>query len=281
MGSGSAGTLFIAKVSKVCCRDVCNVMTTATMPVTYDFKPVELKNTSVIISGGTTGIGRTTAVAMAARGANVLIYGRHERELHEALADINKAALGSPAHGMIADQSKREEVRSVFEEARTKLGGLDILVNNAAVPGETVANAEDDWEYVIASNLTGCMWCCEEAIPLMKERGKGQIVNIGSMSAKSRSANSDVYVATKSGLRGFTESLSKKLADDNIRVMLIEPGKVSTDFFDWSPEEREKKTSSGEAMKAEDIAEAIIFGLTLPERCLMSMMQIRPIKETD
>jgi NADP-dependent 3-hydroxy acid dehydrogenase YdfG len=251
------------------------------MPVTYDFKPTEVKGASVVISGGTTGIGRTAAVAMAARGANVLVYGRHEKELNEALADINAVASNSQIHGMVADQSKREQVRKVFEEARSKLGGLDILINNAAVPGETVANSEDDWEYVIATNLTGCMWCCEEAIPMMKERGKGQIVNIGSMSAKSRSANSDVYVATKSGLRGFTESLSKKLAEENIRVMLIEPGKVSTDFFDWSHEEREKKTSAGEAMKSEDIAEAILFALTLPERCLMAMMQIRPLKETD
>jgi NAD(P)-dependent dehydrogenase (short-subunit alcohol dehydrogenase family) len=256
-------------------------MKSAVTEVTYDFEPLDLKGSRCIVSGGTTGIGRAAAVALASRGADVLVYGRHEKELDDALQDIGACATNSQVQGMIADQARRDDVRKVFREATTKFGGLDILINNAGLPGETVGNAEDDWEYVVAANLIGYMWCCEEAIPLLKESGKGQIVNIGSLSAKSRSAESDVYVATKSGLRGFTESLSKKLAKDNIRVMLIEPGKVSTDFFDWSEDEREQKTSAGEAMKTEDIAEATLFGLTLPKRCLMTLMQIRPLKDTD
>ena len=93
-------------------------MTTAAMPLTYDFKPIELKDSAVLISGGTTGIGRTTAVAMATRGANILIYGRHEKELNDALADIRSVASNSEVHGMLADQSKRDDVRKVFQEAQ-------------------------------------------------------------------------------------------------------------------------------------------------------------------
>ena len=234
-----------------------------------------------MISGGTTGIGRATAVALASQGAHVLVFGRTQEHLKDALEDLEAVSNGSKVHGIVADQSRQGEVQRVFEEAMDRLGGVDILINNAGVPGETVEESDEDWEYVLASNLTGCMQCCELAIPIMKHRGGGQIVNIGSLSAKSKGKGSDIYVATKSGMRGFTESLSKGLVDDNIRVTMIEPGKVSTDFFDWSPEERERRTSKGKAMKAEDIAECILFALTMPARCHLTMLQVQPLHTED
>ncbi len=256
-------------------------MSIKTESPTYDYKQVELQGKMVVVTGGTTGIGRTTAVALAARGANLLVFGRHEKELSEALSDIENAARGGSVHGVIADQSRRDDIERVFNEVEATLGGLDVLINNAGIGGNTVEESEEDWEYVMATNLLGCMWCCEAAIPHLKKRGGGQIVNVGSLSAKSRGAGTDVYVATKSGMRGFTESLSKSLASDNIRVTLIEPGAVSTDFFDWSAREREEKTSSGKAMKTEDIAECILFCLTMPERGHVTMLQVRPSKDND
>jgi len=248
---------------------------------TYDYRKIDIKGKAVMVTGGTTGIGRTTAVALAANGANLLVFGRHQNELNEALRDIEDAARDGTLHGLIADQANRDDVRRVFDEAERKLGGLDILINNAGIGGNTVEKSEEDWEYVVASNLLGCMWCCEAAIPLLKKGGGGQIINVGSLSAKSRGAGTDVYVATKSGMRGFTESLSKTLAEDNIRVTLIEPGAVSTDFFDWSQKEREQKTASGKAMKSEDIAECILFCLTTPDRCHVTMLQVRPSNDNE
>jgi NADP-dependent 3-hydroxy acid dehydrogenase YdfG len=256
-------------------------MSALVQPVKYDYPRTSIRGKAVVVSGGTTGIGRATAIALAAQGANVLVFGRTKQHLEDALGDIESATQGGDVHGIVADQSKRDDVENVLAEAKTRFGGIDILINNAGIPGETVEENGKDWEYVMATNLLGCMWCCEAAIPIMKKRGGGQIVNVGSMSAKSRGAGTDVYVATKTGMRGFTESLSKGVAEDNIRVMLIEPGLVSTDFFDWSREERDRKTSAGKSMKSEDIAECILFALTMPERCHLTMLQVRPSKDTD
>jgi NADP-dependent 3-hydroxy acid dehydrogenase YdfG len=256
-------------------------MSTVTKPITYDYPRTPLKGKGVVVSGGTTGIGRATAVALANQGADVLIFGRTKEHLEDALEDLRTVSNGSGVHGLTADQSKPEDVQRVFEEAMERLGGVDILINNAAVPGESLEDSSEDWEYIMSSNLLGCMACCEAAIPIMKHRGGGQIVNVGSLSAKSKSKGSDIYVATKSGLRGFTESLGKGLVEDNIRVIMIEPGKVSTDFFDWSPEEREKRVREKTAMKSEDIAECILFALTMPARCHLTMLQVKPLNEED
>ena len=256
-------------------------MSTVTKPITYDFPRTPVQGKAVVVSGGTTGIGRATAIALASQGANVLVFGRTREHLNDALEDLRAVSNGSGAFGITADQAKSGDVQRVFEEAMERLGGVDILINNAGVPGESLEDEDQDWEYVMASNLLGCMACCEAAIPIMKHRGGGQIVNVGSLSAKSKGKGSDIYVATKSGMRGFTESLSKGLVDDNIRVTLIEPGKVSTDFFDWSLQEREKRAREGTVMKSEDIAECIVFALTMPARCHLTMLQVQPIKDDD
>ena len=256
-------------------------MNTITEPITYDYPKVALQGKRAVVSGGTTGIGRAIAVALAARGAQVFIFGRTEKHLEDALKDLQEIANGRGVHGIIADQARKEDVERVFERATEAMEGVDILVNNAGIPGESLEDSNEDWKYVIETNLLGCMYCCEAAIPLMKEAGGGQIVNIGSLSAKSRGEGSDIYVATKTGMRGFSESLSKGVAPDNIRVTMVEPGKVSTDFFDWSPEEREKRTSEGKAMKAEDIAECVVFALSMPERCHLTMLQVQPLHTED
>ena len=256
-------------------------MSTVTKPITYDYPRTPIQGKAVVVSGGTTGIGRATAVALASQGADVLVFGRTPAHLTDALEDLRAVSNGSVVHGVIADQSRRGDVQKVFEEAMGRLGGVDILINNAGVPGETVEESPEDWEYVMASNLLGCMACCEAVIPIMKHRGGGQIVNVGSLSAKSKGKGSDIYVATKSGMRGFTESLSKGLVEDNIRVTMVEPGKVSTDFFDWSEQEREKRAREGTAMKSEDIAECILFALTMPARCHLTMLQVQPLHTED
>jgi NADP-dependent 3-hydroxy acid dehydrogenase YdfG len=249
--------------------------------VTVDFPETALAEKAVIVSGGTTGIGRAIAIALASEGASVLVFGRNERHLSEAVDEIQSVAVGPEVVGMIADQSEPTAVQEVFEKARREFGGLDILINNAGIPGDSVEDSDENWQYVMQTNLLGCMWCCDEAVPMMKGRGGGHIVNIGSLSAKSRGPGSDVYVASKSGMRGFTESLSKGVAPDNIRVTLIEPGRVSTNFFDWSLEEGQRKTERGEAMKSEDIAACVLFALKMPARCQLTMLQVRPSKDFD
>ena len=225
----------------------------------------DLSGKSIIISGGTTGIGRAAALRLVAAGANVLIFGRHELELQDALRDIGTAGSGK-AIGITADAGKPEDVKRVFAEADAKLGGVDILVNNAAVGAESIVDTDEDaWHEVIHTNLLGYMSCARHAIDRMTAHG-GHIINIGSMSAKERGAGKDIYVATKAAIQGFSDSLSKQVAAQGIRVSLIEPGLVGTDMTTQKVPvgEQPAKEAEGTMLKAEDIAECIFYVLSQP-----------------
>jgi NADP-dependent 3-hydroxy acid dehydrogenase YdfG len=235
----------------------------------------EVAGKGIIVTGGTTGIGRATALLLASRGAKVLIFGRHENELNDAMNDLCYA--GSDVHGMIADASKPEDIKRIFEVADAKLGRVDVLVNNAALAAGGVAEGVyEDWEYVVRVNLLGYMACAHEAITRMKQQGSGHIVNIGSMSADVREQGSSVYVATKSGIQGFSEALRKEVNRDGIKVTLIEPGSVGTDMQQPSPEEQRQKEEKGEMLRAEDIATCVYYCLIQPKRCDVVEVRIRP-----
>src|SRR5829696_5994791 len=172
----------------------------------------ELSGKSVIISGGTTGIGRATAHLLAAEGARVFVFGRHEEDLRETIgtAGVREGnGRRGEIHGTVADQSKQEEVERVFREADEKIGGCDILINNAAVAGGSVFEKRiPDIRYVLDANLFGYLACTQQALERMKRKGagglRGHIVNVGSMSADLREPEGDIYVATKAAIQAFS-----------------------------------------------------------------------------
>jgi NADP-dependent 3-hydroxy acid dehydrogenase YdfG len=125
------------------------------------------------------------------------------------------------------------------------------------------------------------MYCCKQAIERMKAKGEGHIVNIGSMSDTVREEGSDVYVATKSAINGFSEALRKQINEQGIKVSLIEPGLVGTDMtVEQVPaEEQEEKIEKMEMLRAEDIAECVHYTLIQPKRCDVVQVQIRPHKQ--
>jgi NAD(P)-dependent dehydrogenase (short-subunit alcohol dehydrogenase family) len=238
----------------------------------------QLWEKKVLITGGTTGIGRATALLLASRGAHVLIFGRHDAELNDALRDLR--GLSGNAHGLTADASRIEDVQRVFKAVDDQLGGIDILINNAALGAEGLATmSREHWEYVVRSNLIGYMYCAQEAINRMKPRKQGHIVHVGSMSADVRGKDSSVYVATKSAIQGFTEALRKEVNEMGIKVSLVEPGSVGTDMQEESPQEQRQKEARGEMLTAEDIARCIEYCLIQPARCDVIVVQIRPHKQ--
>ena len=248
---------------------------TITLPADYEWESVAGK--AVIVSGGTTGIGRETAKLLAAQGARVLIYGRHEQELQDALADIRPVGQ---VFGLVADQSNPEDVQRVFQEADATLGGVDILVANAGLAAQSILDSDyDEWEYVVRTNLLGYMACARLAVDRMAKKGDGHIVFIGSLSAKAKNAESNVYVATKSGIEGFTDALAKEVAEKGIRVTTIEPGKVGADFPNSKPEEQPEQQAKGEMLKTQDIAAGVLYALIQPKRCDVAFMQIRPLQQ--
>lgn len=237
----------------------------------------ELAGKRVLVNGGTTGIGLATAILLGSYGARLCVFGRHEPELKDALKEIE--AAGGEAHGLTADQARPEDVQRAFREADEQLGGIDILINNAAVAAAKLAETPDEeWRYVVQANVMGYMACAREAVQRMKKQGAGHIVNVGSMSADIREEQS-VYVTTKAAIQAFSESLRKEVNDLGIKVSLIEPGLTATDLVGLKPEEEKEKRKQEEIMKAEDVAVAIHYCLTQPKRMDVVVLQLRPHRQ--
>ena len=238
-----------------------------------------LTNKTAVVTGGTTGIGRAIALCLAGNGARVLICGRHEAELKEALADLQQAG---DAHGVIADISKQEDVEKLIAEADRIFGHLDILVNNAGVGGEDLLDSSPhDLRYTVETNLTAYLACARAAARRMIPRKSGHIVNIGSIVAEKLKAGGEIYTATKSAVRGFSKAFAKTVREHHIRVTLIEPGLVGSDMIEVPPEEQPEKIAQEQMLKAEDIAEAVRFCLVQPPRCAIGMIQIGPLLPVD
>lgn len=235
-----------------------------------------LSSKKVLITGGTTGIGRATAVLLAQNGADVFIFGRHQRELNDALSDVKKLS-GKEGMGVVADVADADSIKRVFDKIDQKWGGLDILINNAALPARSITNYSiDDIHYILNVNIAGYLICAKFALEKMLPEGRGHIVNVGSMSACVREAEADLYVATKSAIAGFNESLRKLVNKECVKVSIIEPGSTGTDMISESPEEQIVEEERLNLLKAEDIAECILFCLTRPARCDIVALQVKP-----
>jgi 3-hydroxy acid dehydrogenase/malonic semialdehyde reductase len=234
----------------------------------------EMKGKRILVTGGTTGIGRATAIELARQGALIFIFGRHEKELKDALNAIREA--GGEVEGITADQADHTELSKVYKQAKTKLGGLDVVIANAAISAEGLADMSDeDWRYAVNVNLAGYLDVTKQAAESFEDEG-GDIILVGSIASDGGEEGTSVYAATKAGLQGFAASFRKEVAKRNIRVSLIEPGAVGSDMQESSPEEQRKKIKKDEMLKAEDVAELVGFILTRPERCTIPIVRIEP-----
>lgn len=241
-----------------------------------DYLPESLKGKQVLITGGTTGIGRAITVLLAAQGADVLFFGHNSAYLEDALSDVKKTATGK-VYGFIADAGTEEGIAEVFNQVSDKLQGLDILINNAAMGyGNVTSGDYKDWQHVVNVNLISYLACCAGAIKLMEQKGWGHIVNIGSMSAGAREATGSVYVATKAAIQAYSESLRKDVNPKGIKVTLIEPGAVDTDMQEQPGKEKLEKVKNLEMLTADDIAMAVLYALSQPKRCDVVEIKVRP-----
>jgi NAD(P)-dependent dehydrogenase (short-subunit alcohol dehydrogenase family) len=238
----------------------------------------ELAGKRVLVTGGTTGIGRAAAALLASYGARIFTFGRSQKPLDEALGYIS--AAGGEAYGMVGDLTEPDDVRQVFARVDEVFGGIDVLVNNAALPADGIMQMDDaEWRYAIDANLVGQLACAREAATRMSEAGRGHIVFIGSMSAEVREKGSSVYVAAKAGIEGFAAALRKEVNEKGIRVSLIEPGAVSSDMASGSADEQREMLKNGLMLRAEDIAVCVHFVLTQPLRSDIILMQVRPHRQ--
>ncbi|MDP9169568.1 MAG: SDR family NAD(P)-dependent oxidoreductase, partial [Acidobacteriota bacterium] len=175
--------------------------------------------------------------------------------------------------GFPADVSQLGEVRDFLAAACERFGDPDILINNAGV-GVFNSVAEltpADWERMIALNLSGAYYCCHEILPIFKQRGGGDVINIGSLAGKNPFAGGAGYNASKFGLNGFSEAMMLDHRDDGVRVSCIMPGSVATGFGGGP-------ATAGEEWKIapEDIAEVVVTLLKMPLRTTVSRVEVRP-----
>jgi 3-oxoacyl-[acyl-carrier protein] reductase len=186
---------------------------------------MNLTNATVLITGGSAGIGRAIAACLAAAGARVAITGRDERKLATAAA-----ALG--AHAIRADVADEADVMRTYEEFLRAFGHLDVLINNAGVGTfkALVDTGRKDFDDVFATNVTGAMLMAREAAKHFITRSRGNIVNIGSTAGLRGAAGGTTYYASKFALRGMTECWRAELRPHNVRVFLVNPSEVITDF---------------------------------------------------
>ena len=232
----------------------------------------DISGRRAIITGGTTGIGRAIAVLLASHGVKVFVCGRTPEHLEDALQRISEVGYGE---GIAVDLSIAEDVDRFFEAAEACLGGIDIAVINAAIPAAALAESdESETRYQLDTDLTAYLVCAQEAA---KRMGAGSdIIFIGSMSAVSKTPGSSIYVAAKSGIQGFAQAFRKELAEEDIKVGLIEPGFTGADFQypEFLPEKQRELIHAHKMLRAEDIAVAAHFMLTQPRRTAVSLMRV-------
>lgn len=235
-----------------------------------------LRGRRILITGGTTGIGRAIAALLGSYGAKLFIFGRHEAELNDAFEHIRN--VGGQVEGMTADQAQEDDIDKVFAAADEALGGLDVVIANAGLgTGKLDETAEKDWRYVMETNVSGYVAVAQEAVRRLEGRdGGGQIVLVGSISADAEGEGSSVYAASKGAIRSFAKSLRNEVAKKGIRVTLIEPGTVGSDMNTSPPEEQREKIGKHEMLRAEDIAVALHYVLTQPDRCDVASLRIEP-----
>jgi NADP-dependent 3-hydroxy acid dehydrogenase YdfG len=238
-----------------------------------------LAGKSVIINGGTTGIGLATAKLLATYGARVLLFGRERECVDEAVEQAS--AAGGEVYGVAADVTRQREVIRVFKEADKRFGGrLDILINNAAAIGDGVLDGDyDGWRRMLDTNILGYLHCAREALDRMRPRKDGHVLMVGSMSADLREAQNDVYVATKAAIQALCGALRKNVNEEGIRVTLIEPGAVDTPMQRKSQAKKDRQKRGMEMIEPDDIAECIRFALSQPKRVDIVSMQVRPLKQ--
>jgi 3-oxoacyl-[acyl-carrier protein] reductase len=222
-----------------------------------------LKDKVAIVTGASQGIGRDTALALAAAGARVAVAARNQEKLIALVEEIKNA--GGEALALKMDVADQEQVKLAFKAVTEKFARLDILVNNAAITRDGLAlrMKSEDWNAVISTNLTGAHFCTQQALAIMMRARAGRIINISSIVAEMGNAGQSNYVASKAGLIGLTKAIAIEIASRNITVNAVAPGFIETPMTDvLSAEVKEdlkRRIPLGRMGQPSDVTAAIIF----------------------
>ena len=225
-----------------------------------------IKNKKAIITGGSRGLGKATAIALAKEGVAIGITGRNENTLQQTVLEIK--ALGVEAFYEVFDVANYEEVQKGIKNLINNLGTADILVNNAGIAAFGTFNEMpvEDWTKIIQVNLMGMYYVTKEVLPVLIAKNEGDIINISSTAGLNGNAKTSAYSASKFAVMGLSDSLMKEVRKNNIRVCTLTPSTIATDMaleLGITDGNKEK------VVQPEDFAELIVAGLKLPRRAML------------
>jgi 3-oxoacyl-[acyl-carrier protein] reductase len=223
----------------------------------------DLTGQIALVTGASQGLGRTCAARLAECGANVICVARSADKLQDLVAEIE--ASGGKAVAMACDVSSREAVAQLFKQVEEKFGRLDILLNNAGVTRDTLLPrmTDEQWDEVIATNLTSCFLFCREASKMMMSTRYGRIINMSSVSGLIGNPGQTNYSASKAGMIGLTRSLARELGKRKVTINAIAPGFIESEMTqalgDDVLKEVKKRIPANRLGQADDVAGAVVF----------------------
>lgn len=224
-----------------------------------------------IITGASRGIGKAAALRLSRENYNLVITNSRDVNAIREVAALCREAGCDYCHTFTGDLGDPDNVRRLFAEIAVAFGGADVLINNAgiSVTGLIRDMTDEQWDRILASNLSSVFYCCRSAVPYMNKVKAGKIINISSVWGNVGASCEVAYSATKAGINGLTRALAKELAPSHIQVNAIAPGVIDTDMnAGLSAEDRralEEEIPAGRYAAPEEIAEAIVKILEMPE----------------
>lgn len=228
----------------------------------------DLKGKKALVTGGSRGLGKAIALALAKEGVDVAITGRNKNKLEETVTEIKN--FGVKSDYSIFDVAEKNEVKIQLEKLITSFGAFDILINNAGIAafGSFLEMEENDWEEIVRTNLFGPYYVSKTVVPTMIELGSGDIINVSSTAGLKGNAVTSAYSASKAGLIGLSESLMFELRKKNIRVTTLTPSTIASEMSkdvlkitDGNPET---------VLQPEDFAQLIVDLLKLDKRAMLA-----------
>lgn len=236
----------------------------------------------IVITGASSGIGKSTAKSLAKQGNIVVLGARREKRLQKIVQDITDD--GGKAIYQVTDVTKLEQVKALGQLALDKFNRIDVWINNAGLMprSELIKGRVKEWDQMIDVNLKGTLYGIDVALPAMRQQKSGQIINISSVAGHAVSIGSSVYSATKYAVRAISEGLRQEeaLAKSNIRVTVISPGAIATELTDHVEDPETKaaldKFYDDYAINVERVADAISYAINAPEDTTMNEIVIRP-----
>ena len=228
---------------------------------------------TALVTGAGRGIGKSTAIALARQGANVIVCARTQSEIDAVAHEIE--AMGNKALAVRADISDEEDVKKMVDQSLKKFQTIDILINNAGIGmfAPVVELSVKDFDRMWAVNMRGTFLMTRAVLPSMIKQHSGDIVNISSLAGRNAIVGGAGYCSTKWALVGFARSLMLEVREHDIRVITLCPGSVETSFGDRANASHRSKYG---IPKSEDIAHVIVDTLSMPRNVMVSEIDIRP-----